>query len=515
MSRIEPGWGVVETDFSGSFANEPIDQRFEIALGSRLRKRAGEVRARSFESKGTLTASGNGVTIHTSVSRLLGADVDTRLELRAADIFNVRMYGRIVQFDLVNGPGELEPVVLRARDKATAASLAAALPKQMTPRYATDNQQRLRFLEQMNAHTPHIWVTWSILAVTLLMYVVMAVRGSGVVLIKPASAIAYGSNFGPYTLNGQWWRLITSVFIHFGLLHVGMNMLVFWQTGRTVERLFGNLRFLALYLFAGLTGSLMSLLWHPGINSAGASGAIFGVLGALLAYVLRFSESIPRSIYLRNLHWAAYLIGYDLFYGFTHHGIDNGAHIGGLLGGFILACVLPSQVEDSNSLRERNAMPDVAAALVAAVVSGSLFWALHTLSAREDRQQEMHFAEVLMEVNPQAERVAADLKAMGREPATQEARAEYGRRLRTEIVPQWNQIYMTVDNAPVPSGSSEAVLKQNILRYYSDMREGMQLLASLNEHPELHNPGAEAQIKSLTIDARRQLASIRKGGGPL
>jgi rhomboid protease GluP len=521
MSRIEPEWGAANTDFSGSFASEPIDQHFEIALGSRLRKNAGQVLARSFESKGTLSFAGDRVTIRTSVSRLLGADILTNLELRRTDIYNVRMNGRIVQFDLVNGPGELEPIVLRARDKSAAAAIVSFMPDRMTPRYATENQQRLHFLEQITTRTPHVWVTWTLIVMTSLVYIAMAVRGTGLVTIDPASAVVYGSNFGPYTLKGQWWRLMTSVFIHFGLGHIVLNMVVLAQVGRTVERLFGNARFLALYLFAGLTGSLMSLLWHPGTNSAGASGAIFGVLGALLAYVIRYSESIPRSIYLKNLHIAAAFILYNLIYGFTHHGIDNGAHVGGLLGGFILACVLAPPVEDPASpgapgaLRERSAMPIVSSSVLGVLVLGALLWALHTLSVRPDRQQEMHFAQVLYDVNPLTQHAAADLKALGLEPAMPEARAQYGQRIRTQILPEWNQLYSAVDNAQVPSGSADAVLKDRLLRYYSDLSQALQVTANMDEHPELRGSDTQAEIKSLLNDAKRQLAAIKTGTGPL
>jgi rhomboid protease GluP len=149
MNRSEPNWGVVDTEVNESLDRTQTDHCFEIALGSRLRKGWGEVRARSFESKGTLRLLRDRVTIRTSVSRLFGDDIVTDLALHRADIYNVRVNGRLVQFDLVNGPGELEPLILRARDKGEAASIAAAMPSQMTPRYATENHERLRFLEQI------------------------------------------------------------------------------------------------------------------------------------------------------------------------------------------------------------------------------------------------------------------------------------------------------------------------------------------------------------------------------
>jgi hypothetical protein len=148
-------------------------------------------------------------------------------------------------------------------------------------------------------------------------------------------------------------------------------------------------------------------------------------------------------------------------------------------------------------------------------VLGALGWALHTLSLRSDRQQEMHFTEVLHDIAPQAAHAAADLKALGHEPANQEARAEYGRRLRTEIVPEWNQLYVTVDAAPVPAGTSAALLKERLLRYQSDLSQALLISANMDEHPELRTTDTRAQVKSLMDDASRELKAIRTGGGPL
>jgi rhomboid protease GluP len=108
--------------------------------------------------------------------------------------------------------------------------------------------------------------------------------------------IAWGSNFGPYTTEGEWWRLFTSLFIHFGIAHLLLNMFALTAFGPLVERLFGSVNFLFVYLLAGIAGSLASIAWNPGINSAGASGAIFGILGALMAVQLRAGATIPMDI---------------------------------------------------------------------------------------------------------------------------------------------------------------------------------------------------------------------------
>ena len=514
MSQSEPGWGVIDAEVNGSACHTQADPSFEVALGSRLRKNWGEVRARSFENKGTIRISDERLTIRTSVSRLLGANLDTSLELRCADIYNVRVKKKLVQFDLLNGPGELEPLILRARNKGEAAAIAAAMPRQMTPRYATENQARLRFLETIRTRTPHVWATWAIVAVTSLMFLAMAVRGAGFASVSSLNAIAYGSNFGPYTLTGQWWRLLTSVFVHFGLVHFACNMFALVQIGRIAERMFGTARFLALYLFAGLTGSMMSLLWHPGINSAGASGAIFGVLAGLLAYEIRYRDSIPRSIYLKHLQTAVIFISYTLVWGLTHRGIDNGAHIGGLIGGFMLGWLLAPPLDNAGSSRERAIMTLGASGALACVMLGGLAWMLSSLSTRPETREVMHFSEVLQQLGPTASKAAADLKTMAHMPATAEERAEYSHRIRTSVLPEWNQLYATINDVPVPARTPEAVTKGELLHYFADLTRAMEITAATIDNDRLGDPRPKAQIKALLGDAKLQLAALRKGAAP-
>ncbi|WPP01777.1 rhomboid family intramembrane serine protease [Pseudomonas sp. HR96] len=187
---------------------------------------------------------------------------------------------------------------------------------------------------------PATWVTYTLIAVNTLVFLAMCASGVGVMSPNAAMTLEWGSNFGPLTLSGEWWRLITSMFVHFGLLHLLLNMVTLYQVGRLTERLYGSWRLLGLYLFAGITGSLTSIFWHPTINSAGASGAIFGVFGGLLVYMLKYRHQLPAATAKRQLTSILILIGYNLFFGFTQQGIDNGAHLGGLAGGLLLGLAL-------------------------------------------------------------------------------------------------------------------------------------------------------------------------------
>jgi rhomboid protease GluP len=149
--------------------------------------------------------------------------------------------------------------------------------------------------------------------------------------------VRYGANNGGATTDGEWWRLITSMFMHYGVLHLALNMWALFQTGHLVEKLLGRLSYLLAYFGSGITGGLASIIWHGDkIWSAGASGAIFGVYGALFGYMLREKHTLPRSVFQPLFKSTIVFAGYNLLYGLSHPGIDNAAHIGGILGGFAI-----------------------------------------------------------------------------------------------------------------------------------------------------------------------------------
>jgi rhomboid protease GluP len=209
----------------------------------------------------------------------------------------------------------------------------------------------------------------------VLVFVLMLLGGAGLLAHDGTVAVRFGSNLGRLTMAGQWWRLFTSMFIHFGLLHIALNMTALYQTGRTVERLFGSLHFLLLYLFSGLCGSMVSTLWHPATNSAGASGAIFGVFGGLLAFLLSSDNAIPRSVISEHRSSTIAFIGFNLVSGFVLPGVDNGAHIGGLVGGLAIGFLLARPI-DLRAREKAGHHQLVVAALAGLLILGALFYML-------------------------------------------------------------------------------------------------------------------------------------------
>ena len=165
---------------------------------------------------------------------------------------------------------------------------------------------------------------------------------SGVSLMTPNSAdlIRWGARLNPLIEGGQWWRLLTPMFIHIGLPHLLFNMWALRNLGDFVERLFGTRRFLALYLATGLVGNISSFFFFPTVLAAGASGAIFGVLGALVGFIVRRRHAIPPPMLAHLRNSSLSFIALNLAFGFMVSGIDNSAHLGGLISGMLLGWVL-------------------------------------------------------------------------------------------------------------------------------------------------------------------------------
>jgi membrane associated rhomboid family serine protease len=223
---------------------------------------------------------------------------------------------------------------------ADAEALARLLPETKTEKYVPALGESAAFVAALSRLTPKPYVTPTLIGINAIMFVIVVAAGGGLFVPNPETMIRFGTDYTPLTLAGQWWRLLTSIFLHFGLMHIAFNMLALYVNGRMAERIYGSARYLVIYLVAGVTGSLASLLWHPLVNGAGASGAIFGILGALLAFFVKKESGVPASVIKVQRNSAMVFIAYNLLYGAGIQGIDNAAHLGGLIGGLIMGYLL-------------------------------------------------------------------------------------------------------------------------------------------------------------------------------
>lgn len=180
-------------------------------------------------------------------------------------------------------------------------------------------------------------ITPLILYGIVLMFLIMSFGGYGFFSFKGPDLIKFGANFSPMTKNGEWWRLITCVFLHGGIMHMILNISGLVFISLILEPFLGHVKFLILFLVSGILASLTSLWWHDTILSIGASGAIFGLYGAFLSLYL--TKSITDEIGGFFLTFSLIFVGLNLLFGLAE-GIDNAAHIGGLISGFISGLIL-------------------------------------------------------------------------------------------------------------------------------------------------------------------------------
>jgi len=209
------------------------------------------------------------------------------------------------------------------------------------------------FLRVIHKITPRVYVAKLLVLVNVLVFAAMVASGVSYAMPTPEEAMAWGASDGPVTTGGEWWRLFTCIFVHFGIVHIGLNMWVLWQLGPLAERLMGNVGFLLMYLISGLAGSLAGLYWSPHAVSAGASGAIFGVAGAALSFTLLQKNSIPMVAFSGIKSSLVAFVGYNMLFGFAINAakplggmaIGMAAHTGGLVAGLVCGVLLSQPIE--------------------------------------------------------------------------------------------------------------------------------------------------------------------------
>lgn len=219
------------------------------------------------------------------------------------------------------------------------------------------------FERELEALAPIPWVTWSLVAANVLIWCLGLGFGASLLQTPVDKLLAWGGNAASEVQRGEWWRLLTATFLHANLMHVAMNMLGLLSAGITLERIYGHRLFLLIYLGSGLLGSAASLYFsaRSGI-SVGASGAVFGITGALLVALLQHRKRLPKAFSKQALSSTAIFIVYALLQGFSKTGVDNAAHVGGLIGGALLAWVLPERLDMPHFLRTWHSRARMAAA---------------------------------------------------------------------------------------------------------------------------------------------------------
>jgi len=184
-------------------------------------------------------------------------------------------------------------------------------------------------------------LTFILIGLNIIAYVISAFMSGSIIDMDVEILVKLGAIFGPFTVvDSQWQTLFTAIFLHAGMTHLLMNMFSLYLIGRSVEQYFNTVAYLGVYLFSGIIGGLVSLYMHPFSVGVGASGAIFGLFGALAGFFLAHRSKIEEhsKAFMKDF---AVILGINLVLGFSIESIDVSAHIGGLvvgmIGGFILS----------------------------------------------------------------------------------------------------------------------------------------------------------------------------------
>lgn len=273
----------------------------------------------------------------------LGAELEYAFP--AESIHHVEVTDLRISFTgvLNRGTSEPQPFSFHCLTTADTAAIARLLAATSATALSADDNFDNQLARLPSAATPWTSVTGLIVIANVVGFVAMGLAGAG--WISVASMAPYqrfGANQAIATTDGQWWRLVASMFLHYGILHLLLNMWALFQAGQLLEKLLGRALYLLVYFGSGICGSLVTLVWHgrEGAWSAGASGAVFGIYGALIGYMLRQQHALPPSVWKAGLKGALSFAICNLIFGLVLPGIDNAAHLGGLVGGFALGGIV-------------------------------------------------------------------------------------------------------------------------------------------------------------------------------
>jgi rhomboid protease GluP len=209
--------------------------------------------------------------------------------------------------------------------------------------------------------------TYTLLGINCAVFLGMLLTGASIISPTTDQLLRWGANCGPYVLiGGQWWRLITAMFVHVGIIHIATNMWCLWNLGLLAEPLLGPMGVVAAYLLTGFAGNLLSIAVHPGVPGgpegivgAGASGAIFGLAGVLILLLKSPLLPLPK-IETKRLRWSViqfsilnFAIGLYTAFGRSPVQIDNMAHLGGFLSGLALGVPLVPRIGAPRELFQR------------------------------------------------------------------------------------------------------------------------------------------------------------------
>ena len=354
---------------------------------------------------------------------------------------------------------------------------------------ATTNElkEEREFQEKLKALQPHPWITYGLISINVLIWLLALTQGANIINTPADKLFAWGGNAASEVQRDEWWRMLSAIFLHSNFLHVAMNMLGLYSAGVVVERIYGPRLFLIVYFGAGLMGSALSLHFSAQqAVSVGASGAVFGVTGALLVAVFQHRDKLPKVFSKQTMSGVGFFILYSLMQGFKAEGIDNAAHMGGLMGGCLAAIILPARF-DITFFRRVFVKRSVIAVFVLTAVTISL--AAYAPQAKIDQGKIFASNEMIKGVLKRFDKVMLSVRQEVDDTKSGKiSEQESDRRSRTIFAPMFRGIVEDLSQVAFRPGDPREPFVKDIKLMSELLAEALAMESVLNESTQKYDP---------------------------
>ena len=365
-----------------------------------------------------------------------------------------------------------------------------------------DELQRVADLEvRLKRLTPVTWGLYLMVALNAGVWFVNIGSGMNVIKPLPSELLAWGANSASsVVLDHQYWRLLTATFLHGGLIHIALNMLGLWSGGQQLNRLHGNLNFLLIYFGSALTGSALSLHFSAQQSvSVGASGAVFGVLGALFVTMYKYRGQIFSLTSKNVLTSQCVFLVYALVLGFGKQGIDNAAHFGGLVAGSLLAWLLVGKVNISATQAKRKLVATAGVLLSTVVVVGLV---ITTPTPKVHHRQFFEFQAAFTRILPSMQATEKSFQEDAKAAKDKKmSESQFSEAIEVKHLPAYRRVESALASVDIRGTDPTGGNFRDIKRANSLMVKLLEIqVKSSHDHPGTEDPVAQEQAKSIGIE---------------
>lgn len=366
------------------------------------------------------------------------------------------------------------------------------------------------FEAQVTRMTPVTWGLYLVLALNVGTWLANIASGMDALKPLPAELLAWGANSASSVMEDhEYWRLLTATFLHGGLMHLALNMLGLWSGGRELNRLYGNAQFLLIYFGSALAGSALSLHFSAQqAVSVGASGAVFGVLGALFVALYRHRGQLAGLNTRNVLTGQGVFLVYALVQGFAKDGIDNAAHVGGLVAGCLLAWMLVEKInEQASAARRQGAAIAGVVVCTLAVVALVVSTPVPTIHHRQLFRFQAEFNRLLPALQATEMNFQADLKSVREGSMTA---AQFNAAIEKTYLPARKKIQAALAPFSIPDNDVAGANMRDVKYANGLMVQLLQLQVDSVHAPAEETPSYQFRVKAVGTELKEVTARINE-----